>query len=810
MQNLPVGEDLSTHRALLAGIVDLAARLGPLPTAATALRTRSTAYREILSALATHQQLTFAELAAGQQTREFDPHWLAALARVVALQSLAPEDPRVAAALLERARPGLGPREARWADVLLAQLYLTNEEYESAATLLESRPELEELEWGYLGTDLINPFTSSPFADEKRWWQRFTSLFTSFGYPAPELGHDEGPAFDRVEGPPVARVTEGPLISVVMTTFKPEERDLVTSVESILRQSWQNLELVIVDDHSPEPFVPLLERVALLDHRIRYYRLAQNRGTYLARNAGIRRARGVFVTGQDADDWSHPLRLETQVRPILEGRAVATRVRSVTTDERLVATRPGFTATRPNPSTLLVSRQDAIRVGGFLAARKAADSEFHSRIERVLGQHVETVGEGPLTIVRVRHDSLSRADFLAGWAHPSRRSFVDNYRHWHATTPRDALRSDETAGVTPFPLPRRMEIVAPPPTRVDILWVADFRAGTPYARRFTDELRLLVKEGLNVGVLHLEDARFPSTRKERFGPDVLQLIHERRVVEVLADDAVSSGVAVVRRPWVLATPPALFTVQAERLVVCGAGPLRDTEIADLEVTARRLFGTTPLWSGENSLTHERLRERGMTVTPLPLPDLVETRGAQRGKVEAGATVVLGREMPPLGGAWPANAPAIANAYPTDESMDVRVARFHETAVAPPRLLSRSWTVFPQDAVSLEDYLGSLDYYVVATEDATRGLDETLALEAMAQGCIVIVPEGLGAQLPSAVVSAEPCSVRPTVEAINRNPLRREELIKSARQFVEQEHSATVLTKGIRAVLRGTSAVQRVD
>ena len=69
----------------------------------------------------------------------------------------------------------------------------------------------------------------------------------------------------------------------------------------------------------------MLARAVALDPRIHLVKQPVNQGTYAARNAGLDAAAGEFVAFQDSDDWSHPRRLELQVRPLLENpRLVAT------------------------------------------------------------------------------------------------------------------------------------------------------------------------------------------------------------------------------------------------------------------------------------------------------------------------------------------------------------------------------------------------------------------------------------------------------------------------------------------------------
>src|SRR5690606_6786226 len=129
-------------------------------------------------------------------------------------------------------------------------------------------------------------------------------------------------------------VEDGPLVSVIMTTFRSDRIPLLTSVRSILEQSWRNLELIVVDDCSPPEYADVLAEIEKLDPRISVHRLPKNRGTYAARNVGIALAKGAYITGQDSDDWSHPERIARQVAPLEADPSLpASRCKSVTVRE---------------------------------------------------------------------------------------------------------------------------------------------------------------------------------------------------------------------------------------------------------------------------------------------------------------------------------------------------------------------------------------------------------------------------------------------------------------------------------------------
>jgi FkbM family methyltransferase len=102
----------------------------------------------------------------------------------------------------------------------------------------------------------------------------------------------------------------GPLVSVVLITFN-YARFLPEAIESVLRQTFKDWELIIVDDGSTDNTTAVIAPY-LQDHRVHYIR-QNNGGQSKARNAGIRATRGEFIALLDADDHWKPDKLEKQL-----------------------------------------------------------------------------------------------------------------------------------------------------------------------------------------------------------------------------------------------------------------------------------------------------------------------------------------------------------------------------------------------------------------------------------------------------------------------------------------------------------------
>ena len=95
-----------------------------------------------------------------------------------------------------------------------------------------------------------------------------------------------------------------PEISVIMPVYGVE-KFVARAVESMLRQSFENFEYLVVDDGSPDKSAEIVMRYALLDPRIRLIR-QKNAGAAAARNRAMKEAQGKYVYFMDSDDWAEP------------------------------------------------------------------------------------------------------------------------------------------------------------------------------------------------------------------------------------------------------------------------------------------------------------------------------------------------------------------------------------------------------------------------------------------------------------------------------------------------------------------------
>lgn len=110
---------------------------------------------------------------------------------------------------------------------------------------------------------------------------------------------------------------EMPLVSVIIPTYN-RITTLPRAMDSVLNQTYGNLELIVVDDGSTDGTQEYV--LGLPDKRIRYVKGDGNRGPAAARNLGVKLARGEYVAFQDSDDEWHLDKLEKQMPVLLDSQ----------------------------------------------------------------------------------------------------------------------------------------------------------------------------------------------------------------------------------------------------------------------------------------------------------------------------------------------------------------------------------------------------------------------------------------------------------------------------------------------------------
>lgn len=112
---------------------------------------------------------------------------------------------------------------------------------------------------------------------------------------------------------------DGPLVSVVVPVYKAEKL-LPKCVDSILAQTYQNIQLILIDDGSPDSSGQICDAYAQKDQRVLVKHTA-NQGVSAARNEGIALADGEYLAFVDSDDYLSPGFLAAGLHHLADGDA---------------------------------------------------------------------------------------------------------------------------------------------------------------------------------------------------------------------------------------------------------------------------------------------------------------------------------------------------------------------------------------------------------------------------------------------------------------------------------------------------------
>ncbi|WP_143780920.1 glycosyltransferase [Ornithinimicrobium sp. CNJ-824] len=763
----------TTTSGVAADHARIAARR-PRALVSTALRTRSVHAREVLAEAAWpgHDpgalEGWFREHPPGFLPPGSDPARLADYARVLAVQTGLEEEVARARTVLESLNRSDGWSVALREHVeLLGHLRVLGGDTAGALELADDgrmRTDVADA----IRADALNPALGGAATDGAAWAAAFTRALDggmTAAYLPPTA--DGRPSLDRlrVEDTPAVRRPE--LVTVIMSAYRPGPA-LLTAVRSVLAQTWQNLELLVVDDASGPgeggAWSRLLDEACRLDPRVQVVRKAVNGGTYRARNTALRRARGDWAVVVDSDDWWHPQTLELLAAPLLaDPRLLATRAEGVRVTPELVLTRPGYRPRFVSAATVLYRLRPVIsRIGFYDPTRKGADTEHTRRMQAAFGEHVLRDVRAVTTLLRGGGESLSSDEFGNGWRHPARHQHKSLYGPWHE----QIAAGEATPFLDPeeprrFPEPRRWSRPTHPllaPSRhYDLCLAGDWRRHGGPQRSMVEEVRAAREAGLRVAVMHLEALRFMGNRDVPVSPELVGLVTSREVDWILPDDDVDVEVLLVRYPPILQYPPATVgRVRARHvLVMANQGPVEADGsdqryvVRDVSARAEQLFDGSATWVPQSPTIRRLLVEQDPDVrlTDWDNPGLIDVEEwAVRPPVPPGADgrpVVVGRHSRDDRIKFPGTWAELLRGYAFGDGYEVRmlgaertVAELRATARAD-EPLPDNWQVMPHGAADVRDFLRELDFYLyLDNTEAHESFGRTL-LEAAASGVLTI-------------------------------------------------------------------------
>jgi hypothetical protein len=718
--------------------------------------------------------------------RRYDRAALLSLARVLYRQEALADDLLNAITLFQLVkvvfgRKALEQRDAEW---LVSALLQERRQPEAVAWARDLGLEDNTPNWHYLLANATNPHVHACVYDETAWLRHLNAGLVREGLEPMALAPGTEPPFGRLRASTTDRVEgDAPMISVIMPVYRPEAT-VDIAINAVLSQTWRNLELIIVVDGGPAELPHAIERWVAADARVRVIRCAANRGTYTARNIGLEAARGEFVTCHDADDWSHPRRLELQAADLLANPARianTTRLLRVTADLEVRHRSPSPQWAHTALVSLMFRRQPVMaRIGYWDSVRKMGDAEFLRRMELAFDQEIQSVGSEALYFALHDAGSLSGSDMHRGFMHPERQVYRARYRAWHGRI------ADGEASAwlpmnpksRPFPAPSSFLPVRPPGEEFDVVFVSELGFSGGNAHSLVHEMTICVESGLRVGLVHARNLLFTHLARREPMPALDRLLAEGAVTELALTSDVRARLVVVRWPacfqFTSSVKPAIV---ADRTVVVANHPpyegrhgRHSYEMSRVSRNVREAFGAEPEWAPQ-SRTIRRMLEPQLPHGGLLDIDWVavlsEEPRAHRRLRPSSAVPVVGRHSRDHHLKWPDDRETLLKVYPADGSVEVRVLGGIDKVLASGVIDAedaRHWQVHPFGSLAPMDFLQTIDFFVYYHHKDWVEAFGRVIMEAMFAGTVVVLPPSFEPVFGDAAVYAEPDGVQGLVHA----------------------------------------------
>jgi hypothetical protein len=311
-------------------------------------------------------------------------------------------------------------------------------------------------------------------------------------------------------------IEDGPLVSVLLPAYNSASW-LPTALDSLLNQTWKNIEILVIDDQSNDRTYEVAKAYASRDTRVKVLQNKVNSGPYVARNLALEHARGLFVTVHDADDWSHPRKIERQVKNLLANPALIANtsqmVRLNPTNMQLLSSANQIT--RLNYSSLMFRRAEVSKTMGFWdTVRFGADSEFMARLELVFGSSaLAHLDSGLLSLVRSVETSLT-AGGVAEKLKGARKLYKRVFTEWHQECEANPAELFLDAhGPRKFVAPRKSLGLEQPADYYPLVLVDDLSDSSDSRLTQVLESRGLLSNGC--AFVHVSNPLSPSSSKSR-------------------------------------------------------------------------------------------------------------------------------------------------------------------------------------------------------------------------------------------------------------------------------------------------------
>lgn len=620
----------------------------------------------------------------------------------------------------------------------------------------------------------------------------------------------------------------GPKISVLMPVYNAEDF-IETSVKSMLNQTWENIELIAVDDCSTDNSWEILQKLAESDSRLSCYKNEQNMGAYPTRNHALSLAQGDFITVHDSDDWSHPQMLEIQIKAMLEDPEIKASFSSMTRvlPNMLFSLRPERNNMeyihRSYPS-LMMRRRDLNQLIQWDPVVANADDEFVQRARGLWGKDAlrDMLPDVPFSYFLKHEASLTsqKSTNLRSLTYGVRHEYSRQAEFWRTNILEPALEEGRTIDVNrtgrkhPFPIPN---ILVPKhwkgSSKYDVIIVSDLTLLGGTRRCNEGYVAAALKLGLRVALFHWP--RYDLRLIEDIGKEYRELSYNENVDIITCEEEVSCDLLIIHHPPILQfVPDVMPKIEAAHVgILVNQLPkqLLSEDVkyyteSQVEETCKELFGKSPKWIPISPLVRKHLGELGYhnigdTDWFPPFGRELDQNAAIR-TPKKNRLPVIGRHSRDHWTKWPGSTDELISAYCGNSSY---LVRFMGGVSSAEKLVDKwpaNWESLAFDSISVPEFLNGLDFFLHFTNsDYIEEFGRNI-MEAMAHGLPVILPYQFREVFGDAAIYATPDDVSTVIKSLWADPEKYTDMSRRGIEYVRSWNAQDKVADRLTAAIQG--------
>lgn len=635
---------------------------------------------------------------------------------------------------------------------------------------------------------------------------------------------DKGLVFGNIRFDPPRAPVDGPKVSVLVPVYGAEDF-IDVAIRSLLTQTWTNLEIIAIEDRSPDNSWERLQELAAEDDRIRVYRNEENMGAYLTRNRALHLATGDFITVHDSDDWSHPQMIEQQVQalminPVLHGTCSAMMRVHPDMDciQRPQRDSPEYIH-RSYPS-LMVRRSDLNVLGEWDSVSANADSEMIKRIEALWGENaIATVAPNvPLSFFLIHENSLTQqaGTNLNSVSFGIRKEYnrqADYWRHQRMAEPGADLSHTRSSLKSPFPIPQGLAPRNWPRNfTYDLVLISDLGQGGVLLKNNIACLEAATELGLRVGV-------FNWPRGDRRLVEVetvyLDYSYQDNIDIIVPEDEIECKMTLISHSPVLDHQiDACPKIKTDKVVLLAdlladdrwnGGVPSTGHVRRATHRCRTLFGLEPHWYAGSSRIRKLLKKGRTGISEdIWFPSTkIQRLNMDETNHDSGRTLVIGHHGLDNMIFWPRTKADVEDAYCADVP-GFSVNFWHGASAVCRKLkyFPENWEIDPVDLPDLALFMKKLDFCIAfGHNDSIQPLLNE-AIEAMAHGVVVVAPTRDRDLFGDAALYAKPKEVAELLRAVWEDRERYDRQVAAGFDFVSRYCNQEAVRRRLQGLMKG--------